>query len=226
MTAHNPPSDQPHNHTNDCVGDCVGTASETTLRGTAEMTASVGPSPYGTDAVSEPPTTASATTASTASDTPHGQTGTNWLITDRTRAFWTAVLDLLNDRRAHQITELIDLGFVHGLTQRTVENLIPRASKRRWITKKHDRVALLDANALRQALAADRSPRVRVSEVVREYAVRSRTGQVIHDPSWRCEADVIHAVHGLGVRVAQGELLERTRIRFVDDVTGWVGVQR
>lgn len=61
MTTPNPPSD--------CVGHCVGTASETTPRAQRDDCVGPAPLPYGGRHSQRAPLTASATTASTASDT-------------------------------------------------------------------------------------------------------------------------------------------------------------
>lgn len=65
MTTRNHSSDTPH----DCVGHCVGTASENTPRATARRLRRPAPLPYGGRHSQRAPLTASATTASTASDT-------------------------------------------------------------------------------------------------------------------------------------------------------------
>lgn len=144
MTTPNPPSD--------CVGHCVGTASETTPRAPGETTASDRPHPYGGRHSQRAPHTASATTASTASEDTPNTPGTTWLITDRTRPFWHATLDLLVDGDWHHRDELIAIGKTHNLADRTVINLLPRAGRRGWITRHLQSVRLNDRNALERAL--------------------------------------------------------------------------
>jgi hypothetical protein len=73
---------------------CVGSASEMDFRGRRESSASVGPHPYGTDALSEPSSSASAVSASSASDTP------TWTPThESTRDAWEAVTANIRDRQ-------------------------------------------------------------------------------------------------------------------------------
>jgi hypothetical protein len=70
MTTHNPSSDTPPQTPPHCVGHCVGTASAFTPRAPSETTASDRPLPYGGRHSQRAPLTASATTASTASEHP------------------------------------------------------------------------------------------------------------------------------------------------------------
>lgn len=69
MTTLTPPSDITH----DCVGHCVGTASENHPRAQRDDCVGPAPLPYGGRHSQRAPLTASATTASTASDTPHSE---------------------------------------------------------------------------------------------------------------------------------------------------------
>ncbi len=88
------------------------------------------------------------------------QPGTNHLITNRTRPFWNATRDLLiSDLGWHHRDELYNLGKTHGLAERTVANLLPRASKRRWISRSRGHVRLRDRAALEAALAMDAGAR-------------------------------------------------------------------
>jgi hypothetical protein len=156
MTTHNPPSDALHTHAPDCVGHCVGTVSETTPRAPSETTASDRPLPYGGRHSQRAPLTASATTASTASSTPSNTPGTTWLITDRTRPFWQHLRNLLvSDNDWHHRDQVITLGKTHGLAERTVVNLLPRAGRRGWLERHQAHVRIRDRAALDAALAMD-----------------------------------------------------------------------
>lgn len=44
---------------------------------------------------------------------------------------------------------------------------------------------------------------------MREYAVRKDSGEMVLDPSWRCEADVLAGYKGFGVSRVYGTLLSR-----------------
>lgn len=151
------------NSPSDPTTRCVGSASASASAGASNnppgtrRVRCVGPVPTltGTDAQSEPPA-APPTTASETPDAPtHNKPGTTWLITDRTRPFWTATRDLLADTRWHHRDELYDLGQTHGLAERTIANLLPRASKRGWIARSRGHVRIRDVEAFTAALTMD-----------------------------------------------------------------------
>lgn len=95
------------------------------------------------DAVSEPAATASPHCVPAFTIRP--------LITDRTETFWTEVYALLRDGCGHDTADLIELGARHGLAPRTIENLIPRAARRRWLSRSHGVIVIRDRNAFLEA---------------------------------------------------------------------------
>ena len=75
-----------------------------------------------------------------------------YLVTARTKPFWEHTLHLLDDGAWHHRDELHALGKHHGLADRTIANLLPRASKRRWIERSRGYVRIRDRAALDAAL--------------------------------------------------------------------------
>lgn len=152
MISPNSPSD-PHTR---CVGGASASASigaSADPQGPSESSASVrSPTLTGTDALSEPSADAPTTASDHTDAHPLNRPGTTWLITDRTRPFWHHTRDLLIDGDWHHRDELYAIGKTHGLAERTIANLLPRASNRRWIERSRGQVRIRDRAALDQAL--------------------------------------------------------------------------
>ena len=78
------------------------------------------------------------------------------LITDHNRPFFQHLRDLLIDGNWHHRDEVFTIGRTHGLAERTIANLLPRASHRRWISRSRGHVRIRDRAALERALDGTR----------------------------------------------------------------------
>lgn len=78
--------------------------------------------------------------------------GTDPIITNRSRPFFQHLRDLLIDGNWHHRDEVFTIGRQHGLADRTIANLLPRASKRRWISRSRGHVRIRDRAAFEAAL--------------------------------------------------------------------------
>ncbi len=83
--------------------------------------------------------------------------GTTWLITERTRPAWTAVLALLDDNRAHPHHDVAATMRSAGLAPRTIQNHLRSASRRGWIHSRRGLITLRNRQAITAALSVDPS---------------------------------------------------------------------
>lgn len=115
------------------------------------------PPPLGTDALGEPLRDAPAS-ASQTRDAATFNPGTVWLITDRTRDAWTAVLHLLADNQWHAYADVHDAMWrASNLADQTINNHLRSASRRGWITSRRKRIKLRDRHLIEAALDEHRS---------------------------------------------------------------------
>lgn len=114
------------------------------------------PLPLGTDHPDGSVGTDHEVRPNTGTDHPHNP-GTTWLLTDRCRPAWIAVLDLLDDGHWHDTTDVHDAMWrAANLAPRTIENHLRSAGRRGWITRRNKRIRLRDRDAIEQALGGAR----------------------------------------------------------------------
>lgn len=83
----------------------------------------------------------------------HFNPGTTWLITNRTRPAWTAVLDLLDDNNWHPTADVYQaMRATSGLADRTIRKHLNSAGRRRWIETRRGRTRLRNPHLIEAAL--------------------------------------------------------------------------
>lgn len=79
--------------------------------------------------------------------------GTTWLITNRTRPAWTAVLDLLDDNNWHPTADVYQaMRATSGLADRTIRKHLNSAGHRQWIQTRRGRTRLRNPDLIEAAL--------------------------------------------------------------------------
>lgn len=79
--------------------------------------------------------------------------GTTWLITNRTRPAWTAVLDLLDDNNWHPTADVYQaMRATSGLADRTIRKHLNSAGRRQWIETRRSRTRLRNPHLIEAAL--------------------------------------------------------------------------